>query len=148
MSRDVYLLPVLTWIHIIYGVNKASPNNIIIIRVRPRRGRREPRRCLETEGVRYMMKDLGIISMLDDTEQPSTILHKVIQQRILELNSKLRDQQATESFSNLSNATKIDATTWQLSKPVADNERLPLRHESTFDLWQQDVLKYLKVLQK
>ena len=95
-----------------------------------------------------MEEDSINIAWLDRTDRPPTILHKEIQRRISELNSKKEEDQHTVEV--LVKAMEIHATR-QLSefhKIMPVNELFPIRHESAFDLWQQEVMKYLKMLQK
>ena len=89
------------------------------------------------------------VSWLFDFNRPSTMLHKVILQKIAE--SKIRQeeekyQQGThELFSELQKVTEVNIQ--QLSDSLQPNNIImPERYVNKFDLWQQEVLKYLKLL--
>ena len=98
--------------------------------------------------VQIIMDENSSISWLDHSDQPTTVLHREIQRRISEFKLKRECQQQTLKL--LFKAMELYATR-QLSefhKIMPVKELFPMRHESTFDLWQQEVMKYLKMLQK
>lgn len=103
----------------------------------------------------YTMEEIleSYTGWLDDPNRPSTILHKVIQQRILDLNAEqeLDQQTTTKLISDLQEV--VEASTQQITESElelkviqSDYELLLQKHEHEFDLWQQEVTKYLKML--
>lgn len=75
-----------------------------------------------------------------------TVLHRVIQKRIVEQTSNLEQDRLTlELFSDLLKAIIFEAST-RLSSDSPDQKLLPLRLENNFDTWQQEVSKYFNIL--
>ena len=89
---------------------------------------------------------------LQDHNRPSTILHRVIQRRILEHNSsrEVDHQTINSSLKAMDDevTTQLSATACTENMKSPNDQDLSRGPENKYDIWQQDVTKYLNMLQK
>ena len=95
-------------------------------------------------GMEYKHVD---VSWLFDFNRSSTILHKVILQKIAELKIQQEEEKHQEGTQELFSELQrvMEPSTQWLSDSLQPNIMLE-RYVNKFDLWQQEVLKYLKLL--